>query len=244
MNKHFPWGVVASLLVIVAVSVGGGYLLYRIIDGASPLRVEKAPAIKPPEKVAAVKPAPVAPAAAEGFLLVHLRSTAEMSPDTGESAFDVAIESKGFVTECSEKVVAMDHRVQKRDYWSEEEGASAEVSSLVCLPATALVAGTEFGAEASTARAVLEEEDASTFPQASVEGKGKVVFVHTGKAGFMLYAGGATAKTCESGCEAGLASGVSVMKVSRPMTEERFLFTVPVGDSKTLNVTATVPLSQ
>jgi hypothetical protein len=244
MNKQFPWGIILSLVAIVLISLGGGYLLYRVIDEASPFRP-----VAVPEKPAASPPAgppvrAVSVADAEGYLVINLRASVELSPSTGAAAYESALENKGFSQDCPGKVVATDFRSQGKDYWSEEEGAIADAQAVVCLPATSRAFTDAFGTEVSEARVSLDDDDAAALPSARLEGKGKSVFVQTGKSGYLLYAGGVTAKSCDSGCEAGAAAGVSVTRVSRPLAEDRFVFSVPAGDAKSLNVAAALPVTQ
>jgi hypothetical protein len=243
MDKRFPWGIVASLVVIVSVSIGGGYLLYRIIDSTNPV---KAGAGQPSAKIV---DAPVAPVATTevgtaGYLVVQLRATAEMSTDTGQPAFDATLENRGFATECPGKVVPNDHRAQARDFWSEEEGATAETESVVCLPALSTVTTSAFPGETADGQVTVDDTDAAEFPAEVFRTQGRSLYVATGKANYMLYAGGISAKRCKDECEGGVAVGVSVTRVSRPLSEDRFVFAVPVGDSRTLNVSASAPMAQ
>lgn len=241
MNKQFPWGIVVSLVAIVLIAVGGAYLLYRIVNEVSPFKpVAKlgAPAARPPASP------PAAPDAVKGFLVLHLRASVEMSPDTGAAAFDLALENKGFAQECPGKVVTLDHRATSQDFWSEEEGAIAKSDSVICLVATDKATVGEMDGPASPARTVLDDNDASQYPDAVVESQGKSAFVQTGKANYMLYVGGVSFKSCAAGCDAGAAAGVSVTKVKRALSEDRFVFSVPAGDSKTVGVAATVPGTQ
>lgn len=242
MNKQFPWGIVVSLVAIVLISVGGAYLLYRIANEASPF--------KPVVKLGAPAPLTPSPAPAgaavevSGFLVLGLRASVEMSPDTGEVAFDLALENKGFAPECPGKVVTLDHRATSQDFWSEAEGAVAKTDSVICLAATDKATVGEMSGPGSLARTVLDDNDASQYPDAVVESQGKSAFVQTGKANYMLYVGGVSFKSCAAGCDAGAAVGVSVTKVRRALSEDRFVFSVPAGDSKTVGVAATVPSAQ
>jgi hypothetical protein len=242
MNKHFPWGIFLSLSTIVAISFGGAYLIYRILDGPDPFKtIERTPGKMTP----VTTPVRTASAAdTDGYLVIHLRASVEMSPDTGVPAFDMALENKGFSAECPGKVVSSDHRAQGKDYWTEEEGALASADSLVCLPATSKAVPVAVTNEVSEAAVMLDEEDAAQFPSAVLEAKGQAVFIQTGKAGYLLYAGGISAKSCATGCGAGAAAGVSVTRMSRALSEDRFVFNVPAGDSQTLDVVTIVPVTR
>jgi hypothetical protein len=244
MDKRFPWGIIASLVVIASVSVGGGYLLYRIIDSAKPLKAGASEPRSTGTPPAAAVPSTETSSGTPGYLVVHLRAAAEMSPDTGDSAFDAVLENKGFATECPGKVVTNDHRGQAKDFWSEEEGATADTDSVVCLPAFSTVSGEAFAGETSPGRVTVDDTDAAEFPDEVFRTQGRSLFVETGKAKYMLYAGGISAKRCKGECEGGVAVGVSVTRVSRPLPEDRFVFSVPVGDSRAVNVAASAPMAQ
>lgn len=243
MDKQFPWGIVASLVVIVSVSIGGGYLLYRIIDSARPV---KPGAVRPvvEQEAAAIGPKTVSNVEAPGFLVVHLRATAEMSPDQGQPAFDVTLENKGFATECPGKSVPNDHRAQETDYWTPEEGATAEVESLVCLPALASLSAADFPGNTAPGRVTVDDTEVEEFPEDIFQTQGRSLYVDTGRGRYMLYAGGISAKRCKEECEGGVAVGVSVTRVSRPLSEDRFVFAVPMGDSRAVNVSASAPMAQ
>lgn len=240
MNKQFPWGIVVSLVAIVLISVGGAYLLYRIINEGSPFKPTQAHVAArnaPPEgNVSAAASDP----AASGFMVLHLRASVEMSPDSGTAAFDLAIENRGFEKECPGKVVTLDHRTQSQDFWSEEEGAIAQSDSVVCLAANEADARAEVAGAPDATRTALDDDDAAQYPDAVIEAKAHSVFVKVGSSGYMLYAGGAVFKSCAAGCEAGAAVGLSVTKVKRALSEDRFVFAVPAGDSKTVSVAAIV----
>lgn len=243
MNKQFPWGIVVSLVAIVLISVGGAYLLYRIANEASPFK----PVVKLGAPATSTPPPAPAAAAGEresGFLVLSLRASVEMSPDTGEVAFDLAMENKGFAMECPGKVVTLDHRATSKDFWSEAEGALAKTDSVICLAATEKATVGDMTGPSSPSRTVLDDNDASQYPDAVVESQGKSAFVQTGKANYMLYVGGVSFKSCAAGCDAGAAVGVSVTKVRRALSEDRFVFSVPAGDNKTVGVAATVPSVQ
>lgn len=242
MQKQFPIGIFISLATVVLISLGGGYLLYRVMGGAPPFKPGLPRAAAGEQEAGPRGPAPGV--SATGYLVMHLRSRVEMSPDTGLAAYDMALDNKGFAPECPGKVVQTDHRAQGYDFWTEEEGAIAEADSVVCLPATVAAPGAVFPTEAVAARVELDEDDAAALPEAQGVGRGMAVFVQTGKAGYLLYAGGVTVKGCAASCGAGAAAGVSVTRVSRALSEDRFLFTVPVAEHKRLNAAAVVPVTQ
>lgn len=240
MNKQFPWGIVVSLVAIVLISVGGAYLLYRIINEGLPFKPVQAPlsVVGAPASngIKATSPG----SAPAGFLVLHLRASVEMSPDSGSAAFDVTVESRGYATVCPGKVVTLDHRTQSQDFWSEEEGAIAQSDSVVCLAASESDAIAKVDGASGVARTVLDDDDVAEYPEADVEAQAQSVFVKIGSGGYMLFAGGAVFKSCAAGCEAGAAAGVSVTKVKRALSEDRFVFAVPAGDSKTVSVAAIV----
>lgn len=240
MKKLFPARTVIAIAAIIMISIGGAYALYRIIETPPPFKSQDAApeVLSRPGVLLNVTPA------VPGYQVIQLRASVEMSPDTGTVAFDIAMEGRGFMTECPGTVVPVDHRKQTTDYWSEEEGALAEAKTLVCLPTTSNVPPPAFTDKVSDARVVLDEDDAELHPLAVFEAKGTAVFVHTDKGGYLLYAGGISAKSCDSGCDAGIAAGVSVTKVSRPLNEDRFVFAVPAGDSKILSVVAALAVIQ
>lgn len=245
MDKQFPWGIVASLVVIAAVSTGGGYLLYRIIDGSQPIKA----GVTRSSQVSAPAPAEntlVVPTAAgtPGFLVIQMRAAAEMSPDTGQPSFDVALENQGFATDCPGKVVGSDHRSQKKDFWTSDEGATAETESVVCLPALSTVSTADFPGETAAGRVTVDDTEASEFPDEIFQTRGRSVYVQTGTANYMLYAGGISGKRCKDECEGGVAVGVGVTRVGRPLSEDRFVFSLPMGDSRELNVAASAPMAQ
>jgi hypothetical protein len=240
MQKQFPLGLVISVATVVLLSVGGGYLLYRVMGGAPPFK----PSLQRAAAGESDLGSPVLVPDAAGYLVVHLRSRVEMSPATGLASYDMAMENQGFALACSGKVVQTDHRAQGQDFWSEEDGAIAEADSVVCLPATASAPGAVLPTEAVAARVEFDDDDVATLPDVKGVGRGMAVFVQTGKAGYLLYAGGITAKGCAASCGEGAAAGVSVTRVSRALSEDRFLFTVPMAENKRVNAAAVVPVTQ
>jgi hypothetical protein len=90
----------------------------------------------------------------------------------------------------------------------------------------------------------VDDTEASEYPEDVFQTQGRSLYVETGKANFMLYAGGISAKRCKDECEGGVAVGLSVTRVSRPLSEDRFVFAVPMGDSRAVTASASAPMAQ
>ena len=185
----------------------------------------------------------------EGFLVLRLRAAAELTDAAATPAFEGTIENRGFATACDGKVVTLNMRSQDHGKGGSEEGAVAEVDTVVCLPALKEVKGEAVAADGMPEVAPqMEDEAKQVYEQASLGGAARARVIDTGRGQYQVFIGAVSFAGCAAPCASGKAWGttaqVGVVKVMRPLDNENYLFSVPAGSGSTVSLNMAVPVER
>lgn len=185
----------------------------------------------------------------EGFLVLRLRAAAELTDAAATPLFEGEIENRGFATSCDGKVVTLNMRAQDQGKSGSEEGAVAEVDTVVCLPAQKEVKGETVAADTMAEIAPqMEEEEKQVYDKASVAGAARAKVIDTGRGVYQVFIGAVSFSGCAAQCDApkpwGTAAQVGVAKVSHALDNENYLFTVPAGNAGSVSLNAAVPVEK